>query len=127
MTPPASAFDTVKKIGLEFPDVEAVVRYDGATVLKAGGVFMAGIATHPSAEPDSLVVRVDLEQREFFLEDAPDAYYVTDYYRPYPIVLVRLSRVNHDALHDLLAVSWRLAMAKVKGKRTPLPKNQKGS
>ena len=51
------------------------------------------------------------------LEDAPDTYYVTDYYRPYPVVLVRLSHLNREALRDLLAVSWRMAMAKAPRRR----------
>jgi hypothetical protein len=63
---------------------------------------------HPSAEPHSLVVKTDLDERHWLLEDAPEAYYVTDYYRPYPVVLVRLARVEQAALRDLLAASWRL-------------------
>jgi hypothetical protein len=73
---------------------------------------MAGLASHRSAEPGTLVVRIGIEEREWLLEDAPDTYYVTDYYRPYPLVLVRLSRVDRDALHDLLSTSWRLATEK---------------
>ena len=46
------------------------------------------------------------------LEDAPETYYVTDYYEKYPLVLVRLSRIDRDALRDLLSVSWRLGAAK---------------
>jgi hypothetical protein len=46
---------------------------------------------HASAEPDTLVVRAAFEEREGLLEDAPDTYYVTDYYRRYPVVLVRLA------------------------------------
>jgi hypothetical protein len=76
------------------------------------GCFMAGLATHPSAEPDTLVVRCDFEARELLLEDAPETYYVTDYYRKYPLVLVRLSRVDRDALRDLLSVSRQLTLAK---------------
>ena len=111
------AFDAVRKAGLALPDVEEVTRYDGSLVLKAGGCFMAGLATHPSAEPGTLVVRVGFEEREWLLEDAPDAYYVTDYYRPYPIVLVRLARLDGGALHDLLSVSRRLALEKARPRR----------
>lgn len=75
---------------------------------------MAGLAMHPSAEPDTLVVRTGLAEREGFLEDAPETYYVTDYYRRYPLVLVRLSRVGRDALRELLSVSWRMTMAKTR-------------
>ena len=108
----ARSFDTVKQVGLSFAGVEAVTKYDGSPVLKLGGSFVAGLATHRSAEPDSIVVRVGIEDRAWLLEDAPETYYLTDYYRPYPIVLVRLSRVDRDALRDLLSVSCRLAAAK---------------
>ena len=104
----------VRAVGLALPDVEATTRYDGSPVLKPGGSFMAGLATHPSAEPDTLVVRSGYEEREWLLEDAPETYYLTDYYRSYPLVQVRLSRIERDALRDLLSVSWRLTSAKVR-------------
>jgi hypothetical protein len=75
---------------------------------------------HPSAEPDTLVVRAELEDCERLIEDAPETYYLTDYYRSYPLVLIRLSRVAPDALRDLLSVSWRLTTAKARGRRPPV-------
>jgi len=78
---------------------------------------MAGLATHRSAEPDTLVVRMDVDDRVGLLEDAPETYYLTDYYEKYPLVLVRLARVDRDALHDLLSVSWRLTAAKAGSRR----------
>ena len=117
----ADSFAAVKAVGLTFPDVEAVIRYDGSPVLKARGCFMAGLASHESAEPGSLVVRVNLDERAYLLEDAPETYYVTDYYRTYPLVLVRLAQVDRAALHDLLAVSWRLTVAKARKSRRKDP------
>ena len=73
---------------------------------------MAGLAMHPSAEPDTLVVRCGLEDRENFLDDAPATYYITEYYRRYPLVLVRLPHLEPDSLHDLLSISWSMTMAK---------------
>ena len=110
----ADAFEIVRAVGLALPDVEATTKYDGSPVLKVDGSFMAGLATHPSAEPDTLVVRHGLEEREGLIEDAPETYYLTDYYRPYPLVLVRLSRLAPDALRELLTVSRRLTLAKVR-------------
>ena len=107
-----TSFATVRAIGLELPDVEAATNWAGRPVLKARGAFMAGMASHHSVEPGSLLVRCAIDHREGFLEDAPDTYYVTDYYRPYPLVLVRLSRVDRDALRELLSTSWRMAIAK---------------
>jgi hypothetical protein len=114
----ADTFDTVKDVGLTLPDVEAATKYDGSPVLRANGIFVAGIATHHSAEPGTLVVRSRLEERQWQLEDAPETYYVTDYYRPHPVVLVRLSRVDRDALRELLTISRRLALAKSRHTRT---------
>jgi len=105
-------FDVVRELGRSWPDVQAGTKYDGSPVLKLDGIFMAGLAMHPSAEPDTLVVRSELEDREALVEDAPETYYLTDYYRSYPLVLVRLKRVEPEALCDLLAVSWRMTMSK---------------
>src|SRR5262245_3988676 len=111
------AFEPVRRIGLSLPGVEAGTRYDGSPVLRAGGCFMAGLASHPAAEPGSLVVKVGLDDRHWLLEDAPDTYYVTDYYRPHPVVLVRLSRVDRAALQDLLSMSRRATLTKGRGRR----------
>jgi hypothetical protein len=116
---PSDPFDAVKTVGLTLPDVEAATRYDGSPVLKAGGCFMAGLATHPSAEPETLVVRVELEEREWLLEDAPATYYVTDHYRNHPVVLVRLSQIDPDGLHDLLSMSRRLTLTKARKRSFP--------
>ena len=120
-TPP-DPFTLVKDVGLSLPGVEATTKYDGSPVLKVNGIFMAGLATHVSAEPGTLVVRAGFEEREKLLEDAPETYYLTDYYRRYPLVLVRLSRVEPDALHDLLSVSWRMTTAKSQESRPKLVK-----
>jgi len=109
---PSAAFDPVRTAGLRLTDVVVETRYDGSPVLRRRGVFVAGLATHPSAEPGTLVVRSTFEDREWLLEDAPETYYVTDYYRPYQVVLARLSHLDQAALRDLLSVSSRLAAAK---------------
>jgi hypothetical protein len=118
----APAFERVKTAGLALAGVEATTKYDGSPVLKAGGSFMAGLATHRSAEPDTLVVRAGFHERDGFLADAPDIYYVTDYYRKHPVVLVRLSRIDDDALRDLLSASWRLALMKARTRSVTRPR-----
>jgi hypothetical protein len=113
------SFTTVKTVGLALPDVESATRYDGSPLLKVHGCFMAGVATHASAEPQTIVVRMDPEEREWLLDEAPETYYVTEYYRKHPVVLVRLSRIDREALRDLLVASRRFTLAKTgKGSRT---------
>ena len=115
--PPNDPFARVKKAGLTLPEVEASIRYDGSPVLKLRGVFVAALASHPSAEPATLVVRSNLETRDWMLLDAPETYYLTDYYRKYPLVLARLSHLSEEALRDLLTVSWKLASLKTGTRR----------
>lgn len=105
-------FETVTRIACRFSDVEAVTKYDGSPVLKVNGSFVAGLATHESAEADTLVVRMDTGQRGWLLQDAPHIYYVTAYYEKYPVVLARLSSLRRDAVRDLLAGSRLLALEK---------------
>lgn len=112
--PVADCFEMVSTVGLTLPDVEATMKYDGSPLLKVRGSFMAGLATHSSVEPDTLVVRYGMEERQWLLEDAPETYYLTDYYRKYPLVPVRLSRIKPDALQDILSASWRLTSKKVR-------------
>lgn len=104
-------FDTVRKIGLALPGVEESTAY-GSPALKVRGKLMACIPVHRSAEPDSLAVCVDLDDRSQLLAEAPETYYVTDHYRPYEFVLVRLSRVNPAVLRDLLSMAHKFVTRK---------------
>jgi hypothetical protein len=106
------AFGLVRDLALAWPDVQAETKYDGSPVLKCRRCFMAGVAMHASAEPDTLVVRVAADARPWLLDEAADTYYVTPYYQPHPVVLVRLARIDREALRDLLATARRAALQK---------------
>ena len=92
------------------PDVEEGTSW-GVPSLKLRGRLLACMASHSSAEPDTLVVRVSTDQRDAMIEDDPDVYYVKPHYVGYPCVLVRLARVQPDALRDLLQAAWRFVDA----------------
>lgn len=104
-------FESVREIALKFPDVEESTTR-GAFALKARGKLLTCQPVHKSAEPGSLAVRIDLDQRAALLAEAPDVYYVTDHYVPYPMVLVRMSRITRDALRDLLFGAHRFVTSK---------------
>ena len=114
---PADVFDAARTIGLTLAGVTADTKYDGSPVLKIAGCFMAGLARDHSAEPGTLVIRADAEEREWLLADAPDIYYLTEYHRRHPVVLARLSRLDRDALKDLLSMSRRLTLQKAASSR----------
>jgi len=97
-------FDTVRKVGLAMPGVEESTAY-GFPALKVHGKLLACVPANRSAEPGSIVVRLDFDDRAELLAAAPDVYWVTDHYADYSAVLVRLSRVNPDGLRDLLSMA----------------------
>jgi hypothetical protein len=111
-------FDTVRKMGLRLPDVEESTTF-GTPALKVHGQLLACPAINKSAEPGSIVVRIAIDQRDELIAGDPDAYYLTDHYRPYPYVLVRLTQISPDALQDLLLMSWKFVTEKKtkKGKK----------
>src|SRR5271156_5647650 len=104
-------FDTVRKIALELPGVEDSTAY-GNLALKAHGKLLACVPTHRSAEPGSLAVKVDFDDRAQLLAADPDVYYVTDHYLNYTAVLVRLSRVTPNVLRDLLGMAHKFVRAR---------------
>jgi len=106
-------FDTVREIGLALPDVEDGTVYR-SPALKVRGKMFACLAVHRSAEPDSLAIRLDFDQRDELMAADPDTYYLTPHYVNYPVVLVRLHRVHRDALRDLLLMGWRFESARGK-------------
>src|ERR1700691_6665887 len=103
-------FDTVRELGLALPDVVDGTAY-GAPALKLRGKLLACIPTNNSAEPNSIVVHIDPEQRAELLREHPDIYYITDHYAPHSTVLVRLSKISRTDLTELLRDACRFVMA----------------
>jgi hypothetical protein len=111
-------FDTVRTMARDLAGVEESTMY-GSPAFKVRGKMLAVIPVHKSAEPGSLGVSIDFERRAELLAEAPDVYYLTDHYVNYPVVLVRLARIDADALRDLLGGAWRFVTSKSRGgKRT---------
>ena len=101
-----TGFDLVRRMGLALPEVEEGTAY-GSPALNVRGKMFACLAIHRSAEPNTLVVRIDIDQRDERIAEEPKAYYLTDHYVHYPCVLVRLTCIRQDALRDLLLMGWR--------------------
>jgi len=118
------SFDTVREMGLALPDVEEGTVH-GSPALKVRGKMFACLPVHRSAEPSSLAVRIDFDQREELMAADPNTYYLTDHYVNYPVVLVRLTRVHHDTLRGLLLMAWRFVSAS--GKRRMGPRKRRST
>ena len=107
----------VRKIALALPGVEESVGW-GVPTFKVQGKMFACVPSHRSAEPGSLVVRVDFDDRATLLAEAPDVYYITDHYAGYTGVLVRLSRVTPEVLRDLLGMAYRFVIRQTKATKS---------
>ena len=76
---------------------------------------------------ETIAIRVDFADRDVLIELDPEAFYVTDHYRGYPAMLVRLKQVRFAMLERLIEQAWRMqapnslvnnaAGAPTKGKR----------
>ena len=100
-------YNTVREIGLALPGVEEGVSY-GTQALKVKGKLIARLRE----DPDILVIRTDPIEREHRMQTNPGAFFITDHYRDYPWMLVRLSRVTAAELRDLLEQAWRRVASK---------------
>jgi hypothetical protein len=109
-----STLDDVREIVLSMPDVIETTAY-AMPAFKAGKRRFAGRpVARPDVEPNSLGVHMSFEERDRRMAARPDVYYLTDHFRPYPAVLVRLSNVNRTELRELLAAAWHFAMERGK-------------
>ena len=115
--PRSQRFKLVEAAGRSLPDVEVTTTW-GQPALKVNGSMFVCIASHKSAEPDTLVVMMDFADRDALIEEDPDTYYLKEHYVGYPCVLVRLSRVHPDALRALVVGAHRYVSARRKRKRT---------
>jgi hypothetical protein len=111
-------FSLVESIGRTLPDVEGTTTY-GKPALKVRGKMFVCIASHKSAEPNTLVVMMDFAIRDTLVEEDPDTYYLKEHYVGYPCILVRLARVHPDALRDLVVSAHRYVSEKSRRRKRP--------
>jgi hypothetical protein len=109
------SFKTVESIGRTLPDVEVTTAW-GQPALKVRGKMFVCIASHKSAERDTLVVMMDFADRDALIEDDPGTYYLKEHYVNYPCVLVRLSRIGADSVRDLITGAHRFMSTKARSR-----------
>jgi hypothetical protein len=102
-----TSFDDIRKIAHALPGVVDATSY-GTPALKVGGKLFARL--HQSM--DCVVLRCEILDREILLQSAPDGFYITDHYRDYPWILLRIGVVEKRVLPDLIERAWRLVASK---------------
>jgi hypothetical protein len=96
-------WETVRELGRELPEVEEGTSY-GTPALKVKGKRFARLRE----DGETLAVWVDFLEREALTQGDPETFFITPHYEDWPLVLVRLERVDPKELRELLIESWRL-------------------
>jgi hypothetical protein len=104
-------FASVRKIGLGIDGVVESTCY-GAPALEYRGRIFVCMASHKSAEPNTLVAIVGDDARDELIAADGSVYYVKDHYLGYGSVLVRLQKIKADELSGLVKMAHAVAAAK---------------
>jgi hypothetical protein len=96
------------QVAKRFPGVEESTAY-GTPALKVKGKILSRWRTEAEG---ALALCCDFIDREMLLQAAPEVFFLTDHYRHYPMVLVRLDKVRSAALPDLIERAWRMRASK---------------
>jgi hypothetical protein len=99
--------ETVRQLALALPDVQEAVS-NGSPVFRVKGKLMARL----DQNGESLLIKIDYLKRDILTHAEPTTFYVTDFYRCYPMMFVRLSAIDRQMLSDLLEQAWRLTAPK---------------
>jgi hypothetical protein len=97
-----AAFEPVRRAAVGLPEVEEGTWYRTPSLRVRGKSF-----TRLREDGETLVVLVDFDSRDSMLRLQPEVFYLTDHYRNYPAVLIRLSAIRRPQLREVLADSWR--------------------
>jgi hypothetical protein len=100
-------FETVRELASTLPGVEEGTSY-GTAALRVKSKFMARLRE----DGDSVAFRVGFDEREILMRAKPDIFFLTDHYRPYPAVLLRLSTATRHEVADIVELSWRCVAPK---------------
>jgi hypothetical protein len=93
----------LKKIALSFAEAHEKPSYGQPAFFIAKKFF-----TRLRAQDNSLVMVVDgMDSRDMMLELDPKTYHITDHYKDYPAVLVRMERVTPEEVRIMLERRWR--------------------
>ncbi len=103
-------YDDVQALALRLAGVEIGTSY-GTPALKVRGKLLLRL----KEDRETIALCAVLpDERDVLMATAPEAFFFTEHYRRYPVVLVRLAAVDPAWFEDVLRLSWqRLAPRKL--------------
>lgn len=107
--------DDVRRLALAFPGVREVTLYaiGGQPIVEP--YFERDKARRKLTHHAGIwAIRCPLAEKEMLIEASPDIYFDDDYYRRYPVVLVRLANIDEAELAAMLARAHDIQAAKAR-------------
>lgn len=95
-------WDELVAIALSFPGVIQSTSY-GTPAIKVGSKFLLR-----EREPGIIALqRPSIDERDMLIEVEPGLFFITDHYRDYPYVLIRLENLAPENFRSLFETIWR--------------------
>jgi hypothetical protein len=98
-------FDEVRRMALALPGATEGTSYNGSPTFYVRRTLFARLRD----DGDTLVLKCNLFERQYLLDDFPEVFYLLEHYRDYPNVLARISVIDPALLRERLEASWRIA------------------
>jgi len=97
-------YDRFLRVALSLPGTETSTSY-GTPAVKVRGKLMSRWRTEAEG---ALVLRCDLLDRQILLLAQPDVFFLTDHYRGYPWILMRVEKASRSVMTESVERAWRL-------------------
>ncbi|MEO7360776.1 MAG: MmcQ/YjbR family DNA-binding protein [Gemmatimonadaceae bacterium] len=95
-------FDDVLAMCASLPGIEEGLSY-GTRAIKVKGKLIVRL----KEDNETIVLKMSFVVRGILLHEQPDVFFLTDHYKNWPMVLVRLGTAKKKQLTELLKSAWR--------------------
>jgi hypothetical protein len=102
-----TSWASVCRMALQLPGVTEGTSY-GTPALHVKKRFLARL----KEDGETMAIRMEFADRDVLLELDPTVFYLTDHYRPYQAVLVRLKKAPPGLVRRVLQQAWRFQAPK---------------
>jgi hypothetical protein len=99
---PGVTFAQLRDYAAALPGVEEGTSY-GTPAFRVKGKFFLRL----KEDGETIVLKTDFYERDHLIRAEPAVFYITDHYRDYPAVLVRLPAVRPGQIRALVLDAWR--------------------
>lgn len=102
------AYQKYLQLALKLPGAEESTSY-GTPAVKIKGKLLSRLRTEAEG---ALALRCDFLDRQILLQANPRAFFITEHYRDYPMILVWLEKIDRGTLADITLRGWRMVAPK---------------